>query len=159
MLIVCVMSIIVFRIWIRIFISTISQCICALQKKSESFIFLFISVEMECGRRHGGRWLQMVWGIYFFFVRMERKFFFSEMYGTRIVNTYILFGNVLHIQYTGTRVICMYECRKKNGKAQTQCVESLIFRREHYCMGGKLFFFCDVRFSVRSKDFLFRLQN
>lgn len=35
---------------------------------------------------------------------MEEKFFFSEMYGTCIVNAYILFGKALHT-YTGTGYI------------------------------------------------------
>lgn len=67
------------------------------------------------------------------------------MYESCIVNTYIY---CLEKYYTYTTGYITNIARKKNGKAQTQCVESLIFRREHYCMGGKLFFFCDVRFSI-----------
>lgn len=69
---------------------------------------------MECGRRHGGRWLDMVWGIYFFGEDGKKKFW--DVWNLCSEYFYILFGKVLHIYirvYKSDMYIYKYMKEKK----------------------------------------------
>lgn len=91
---------------------TMYLCFC--KKKSESFIFLFISVEMECGRRHGGRWFWWYEGFIFFSFCEDGKNFFWDVWNSYSEMLYlfgcihICFARKLHI-YGYARVICIRE--------------------------------------------------